>query len=388
LILFPYIGRFKQELSMVESNPILFTIMCVFGLQAMVLSGLLAFKKPKHLANSFLTLLVFFYALMVVNIVVVNVLKDQDMIEVFRYIQMEMMYGIGPAMYFYTLCVTNPEFKIEKKHYIHFLPLVIEFIFYRTAIYRLGSDGLYLEEWPTYTYVYLTQQWVGVISILIYNVISLSILFRYQSQLKDYYSKIEHLSLRWLQAPIVFFASYHILWNIWTEIDRFAFDRGLREYYFLPSFTLLAVITCWIGFKGYLQKERDLIQFKLIPKKSKKETVEKDQAFISRLEELMKTERPYLNPDLNLSILSELINMKPKQLSAMINQNCDQNFYDLVNSYRVEAFKERLQSDKRDQLSLLGHALECGFYSKSTFNSVFKKMTQQTPSEYLKNIKK
>lgn len=373
---------------MIESNPILFTIMCVFGIQAMALSGLLAFKKPKRLANSFLALLVFFYALMVVNIVVVNVLKDYDMLHVFRYIQMELIFGIGPAMYFYTLCLTDPEFKFEKKYLIHFLPLIIEFIFYRTAIYRIGSDGLYLDEWPTYTYVYLTQQWIGVISILIYNIISLIILFRYQSQLKNYYSKIENLSLRWLQAPIFFFAGYHILWNIWTEIDRFAFDRSLREYYFLPNFTILAIVTCWIGFKGYIQKERDLIQFKLIPQKSKKETTEKDYAFISQLEELMQTKRPYLNADLNLSMLADHINMKPKQLSAKINQNCDQNFYDLVNSYRVEEFKRRLRSTESDKLSLLGHALECGFYSKSTFNSAFKKMTQQTPSEYLKRAKK
>jgi AraC-like DNA-binding protein len=115
---------------------------------------------------------------------------------------------------------------------------------------------------------------------------------------------------------------------------------------------------------------------------------EKDEVFLAQLKQLMETEKPYLNPDLNLSILAESLNMKPKQLSTKINQNCDQNFYDVVNSYRVEAFKERLRSEDRDKLSLLGHAYECGFYSKSTFNHVFKKMTQRTPSEYLKELKK
>lgn len=373
---------------MTTSNPILFTIICVFALQAMILSGLIAFKRPRRTANIFLALLVFFYALMAINIVVVNVLNDQGLLHVFRYIQMEMLFGIGPALYFYTKCITDPKFEFKKIHYLHFLPLLLEFIFYRTAIYRIGSDGLYLDEFPTYTYVYLTEQWLGIISIWIYCILSLFMLIKYQKQLKNYYSKIEHLSLKWLQTPIVIYVGYHFLWRVITEIDRFAFDKSLREYYFLPNFTILAIITCWIGFKGYIQKERDIIQLKPDTKASTLEHEEKDQKFLSNLRQLMENEKPYLNPDLNLSMLAEMLQMKPKQLSTKINQNCDQNFYDVVNSYRVEAFKARLQSTERDKLSLLGHAYECGFYSKSTFNHVFKKITQQTPSEYLKELKK
>ncbi|MGY3795730.1 helix-turn-helix domain-containing protein [Aquimarina sp. 433] len=372
---------------MVTSNPILFTIICVLALQAMILSGLIAFKKPKRLANIFLSLLVFFYALIVINIVVVNVLKDYELLYVFRYIQMEMLYGIGPSLYFYTLCISDPKFQFKKIHYLHFLPLLLEFIFYRTSIYRIGSNGLYLEELPSYSYFYLTQQWLGVISILLYSFISLGILIKYQKRLKDYYSKIEHLSLKWLQAPIIIYASYHILYRIITEVDRFVFDKSLREYYFLPNFAVLAAITCWIGFKGYVQKERDIIRVQPIDKKPPKTPLEKDEAFLSKLNHLMQYEKPYLNPDLNLNSLADLLAIKPKQLSAKINQNCNQNFYDLINLYRVKEFKNRLQSPEQDKLSLLGHAFECGFNSKSTFNHVFKKFTQMTPSQYLKNTK-
>lgn len=373
---------------MITSNPILFTIICVFALQAMLLSGLLVFKKPRRLSNIFLALLVFFYALMALNIVVVNVLKDYDLLHVFRYIQMEMLFGIGPSLYFYTKTITNPKFEFKNIHYLHFLPLALEFLFYRTTIYRMGSDGLYLDKLPMYSYVYLTQQWLGVLSILIYSLIALAILVKYQKQLKNYYSKIEHLSLRWLQTPIIIYASHQFLWNILTEVDRFAFENSLREYYFLPNFVILAVLTCWIGFKGYIQKERDLVHLKPALKNPEKKSTAKDVEFLSKLKAVMEKEQPYLNPDLNLSLLATSMNMKPKQLSSKINHNCEQNFYDLVNSYRVNAFKQRLQSSERDSLSLLGHAYECGFYSKSTFNHVFKKMTQLTPSEYFKKVKK
>ncbi|NDV16204.1 helix-turn-helix domain-containing protein [Muricauda sp. TY007] len=373
---------------MIESNPILFTIICVLNLQAILLSGLILVKKPRRLANIFLALLVFFYALVPLNIVMVNVLKDYNLLYIFRYIQMEMLYGIGPCLYFYTKCITQPKFKFQTKHFIHYIPLALEFIFYRTAIYRIGSNGLYLEEMPTYSYIYLAEQWLGVISILTYSVVSLMMLIKYKDRLKEYYSKIEHLSHKWLQTPIIIFAGYFIFWQILTEIDRFIFDRAYRGYYFLPNFVLLSTITCWLGFRGYIQKEREVVLLKPDKKTSIDTHLRKDDEFLAKLKILMNTKKPYLNPELNLSMLAKLLNIKPKELSTKINQNCHQNFYDLINSYRVEAFKHRLKSPERDQLSLLGHAYECGFNSKSTFNHVFKKFTQITPSQYLKTLKK
>lgn len=373
---------------MVTSNSILFTIICVLAVQALIFSGLIAFKRPRRQANIFLALLVFFYAIMVLNIVVVNVLKDYDMLHVFRYIQMEMLFGIGPSLYFYTKCITDPKFEFRRIHYLHFVPLLLEFVFYRTSVYRIGSDGLYLEEMPAYSYVYLTEQWLGVLSIWIYSILSLILLAKYRNRLKEYYSKIENLSLKWLQTPILVFVGYHFYWRVLTEIDRFAFDQSLREYYFLPNFTLLAIITCWIGFRGYVQKEKEVVVLKPIGKKEKPAKAIIDQAFITQFRDMMERERPYLDPDMNLSVLAGLLEMKPKQLSAQLNQNFRQNFYDIVNSYRVEAFKERLQTSDRDKMSLLGHAYECGFSSKSTFNHVFKKITQKTPSEYLRGLKK
>ncbi|WP_438425677.1 helix-turn-helix domain-containing protein [Aquimarina macrocephali] len=372
---------------MITSNPVLFTIMCVFGLQALVLSGLIAFKRPRRLANIFLALLVFFFAFIVVNIVLVNVLKDQGLLYVFRYIQLEMLFGIGPSLYFYTKCISDPNFEFKRIHYLHFFPLVLEFIFYRTTFYRTGSDGLYLDVLPTYSYVYLTQQWLGVISILVYSFISLTILVKHQKQLKEYYSKIDNLTLRWLQTPIIIYASYFVLWNVITEIDRFVFDRSLREYYFLPNFVILSIATCWIGFKGYLQKERDFVSLKQFPKKTKANFVEKDKVFISRLNELMDAQKPYLNPELNLNILAESLNMKPKLVSLKINQNYSQNFYDLVNSYRVNEFKQLAKSYNFQKFSVLGLAFESGFNSKSTFNNAFKKITQLTPTQYIKKLK-
>lgn len=371
---------------MISSNSVLFTIIVVFGVQAIIFSILILKKRHKRASNFFLSLLILFYSINAINIVVVNVLKDHNLMHVFRYIQMEMLYGIGPALYLYTKSITKSNFKFYKTDWIHFLPLLIEFIFYRTSWYREGANGLYLNTTPNITYVYLSQQWIGVASIIIYSIISLRKLYFYQIRLKQYYSNVKHKSLQWFKIPIIIFGSYYIVWNIITEIDRFAFNRNLREYYFLPAFVLIAILTSWVGFKGYIREELEYI-----PVEDEEEADlkinKKDTKFINDIKALMKQEKPYLNSDLNLPKLADLLEMNPKLVSQKINQNFNKNFYDFINSYRVAAFKDSLKEEKSKQLSLLGIAYECGFNSKSTFNLVFKKQTQLTPSQYYKSLK-
>ena len=72
----------------------------------------------------------------------------------------------------------------------------------------------------------------------------------------------------------------------------------------------------------------------------------------------------------------------------MFHKHFEKNFYEYINSYRVEAFKARMTQADSDKLTLLGHAFECGFKSKSTFNHVFKKISGKTPSDYVKQLKK
>jgi AraC-like DNA-binding protein len=66
----------------------------------------------------------------------------------------------------------------------------------------------------------------------------------------------------------------------------------------------------------------------------------------------------------------------------VINEKQNQNLYDFINQYRVEEFKKRLKKVDAQQYTLFGHAQNCGFRSKSSFNEVFKKNTGQTPSQY------
>ena len=78
-----------------------------------------------------------------------------------------------------------------------------------------------------------------------------------------------------------------------------------------------------------------------------------------------------------------MLGVLPNHLSQIINQYEEKNFYDFVNSYRVEEFITLAKKDIDKNFNLLGLAYESGFNSKSSFNQVFKKITGKTPSEFL-----
>jgi AraC-like DNA-binding protein len=329
---------------------------------------------------------VFFFALMALNIALVNVMAAQDALDTFRYVQLELLFGIGPALYFYTKSITDPNYHFGRKDLLHFLPVVLEFVFYRTAFYRLGADGLYETPAHPYTKFYLLEQWLGILSISVYTALSLRMLYKHQAGLKQQYSNLEKRSLDWLKIPVIVYGSFWIGWNLLTEFDRLLFDRSLREIYFLPAFVGLAAVTYWIGLKGYIRSRAEASGT------AKRMPVGDDTAYDSglahKITALMEEEQPYLNPELDLSGLSDMLGRNPRQVSHTINRSFSRNFYEYVNGYRVEAFKERVQEPGSEKLTLLGHAFECGFKSKSTFNDVFKKATGQTPSAYVRGVKK
>ncbi|MFZ6014152.1 MAG: helix-turn-helix domain-containing protein [Bacteroidota bacterium] len=108
----------------------------------------------------------------------------------------------------------------------------------------------------------------------------------------------------------------------------------------------------------------------------------------SQLLILMKEKKPYLNGELNAGELSEQLGISVNYLSQILNQQQQQNFFDFINSYRVNEVKEKMKDPQYRNFTLLAIALESGFNSKTSFNTIFKKFTQQTPSEYYKSAVK
>ena len=98
----------------------------------------------------------------------------------------------------------------------------------------------------------------------------------------------------------------------------------------------------------------------------------------------MEKEKPYLNGKLSLKEVADSLNISVNHLSQVINEQTGMSFFDFVNKYRIEEVKVRLTDPKNEQFTLLAIAFDCGFNSKSSFNSIFKKIMGFTPSQFSK----
>lgn len=103
-----------------------------------------------------------------------------------------------------------------------------------------------------------------------------------------------------------------------------------------------------------------------------------------QLEILMELEKPYLEPQLTLPELATQMQISLHLLSKVINDGYDKNFHDFINSYRIDEFKTLILQPKYRHQTILAVALDAGFNSKTAFNRAFKKLTNSTPREFLK----
>ena len=102
-----------------------------------------------------------------------------------------------------------------------------------------------------------------------------------------------------------------------------------------------------------------------------------------RLRRTMIAERLYLDPQLNLPQLAELLDTNTKYLSQVVNYHYGNNLQQFVNVYRIEEAKKRLLDPQYANLTYFAIGQLCGFKNKSTFYKVFKKFTDFTPHEFV-----
>src|SRR5690606_14894411 len=108
---------------------------------------------------------------------------------------------------------------------------------------------------------------------------------------------------------------------------------------------------------------------------------------VSKIHQLMMEHKYYLDADISLETLARKLKMPEYQLSALINKKLNKNFFEFINSYRMEHAKKLMTSETGRSYSILDILYDSGFNSKSAFNRCFKKYTGVTPSEYRERIK-
>lgn len=307
----------------------------------------------------------------------------------------------SPLLYCYVVDLVIPDQSRLSTQFYHFLPFVfitvtilyLSFLFNDEVVFV--KDGFIQSTQPD---LFLIPYYGLVLAFinLLYPIWSLYLLIRHTKRLNNEFAYVEKINMDWLKHWIIlsiigFWLSFGIIWAgsfQWIE--------------FLTSFQVVAFsITLNVAVIGFFGLRQTTIFTSIQNIHTTKKAISNDQKYqsssltnkvssdyLQRLQSFMQIEKPYLNSQLNLEMLAYQLGMTKHQLSQLINEQLQLNFFNFVNQYRVEEFKKILEDPKSNRMTLLGIALDSGFNSKSSFHVIFKKVTGQTPSAYQKNQKK
>ena len=214
--------------------------------------------------------------------------------------------------------------------------------------------------------------------------IILKTIHTHQKNIAQYFSSLEDKTLNWLRILSIILIAFNLFWLV----EDLIFIFTPWEFY-LPQISAFATIITiyWIGFSSLKQPtifKEEQIETEII---EEKELTKIEIDIFQIVEESMKAGALYKNKNLNLSDLALHLNKNEKILSRIINTATKDNFYHYINSYRIRFFKQLLEEKQKNHLTLFGLAQECGFNTKSTFYTAFKKAEDCTPNEWLQKNK-
>ncbi|WP_170124474.1 helix-turn-helix domain-containing protein [Gelidibacter algens] len=298
-----------------------------------------------------------------------------------------------------------PKEKIFPSLFYHLIPFFLDFVFLSVPLsMRLG-----LRYFSNYISHYdKISDYLNLIEnayFFVYILLTYKLLRKVKASLKNHYSHIDEGNLTWFEFLLIgiaiiitadsLFSIYELYypivpWNIGTII---AF--------------MFVILYVYLGYKGIFQSRILLPEF-LNEVTLENHVISNDKQIKNqehgrqldglsqdeieelkiKLDNLLNKKKLFLNDSLSLTDLADAIGIGNKKLSELLNQHLNISFYNLINDYRIEEVKHRMNSEENDKLTLLGIAFESGFQSKASFNRVFKSKTGMSPSMYKYSILK
>lgn len=310
--------------------------------QGVFLALLLLNKHGNKTANRFLALLMISYSAFIAE----SSISGTEVSIQFPHLlglAAGVVFLLGPFHYLYALSLISSGFNFSKKQLLHFVPFASFYLYYLFPFYL--KSGEYKITFSQNINLYgpspalIFFNWAVILQGIAYMIVTLILLKKYSRRIKDSFSSLEKINLDWLKYITVMTTALWALGFIIKFSQLFGITSSTEVS--IPFYT--AILIYAMGYLGLRQPEifSGIAETKDLKKYERSGlTHEKAQALLDKLIHLMETEKPFTDSGLKLSQLAQMLSITPNYLSQVINEKLQQNFFDLVNRYRIEEAKK------------------------------------------------
>ena len=316
----------------------------------------------------------------------------------------------APLLYFYVVLITEPVQKYKPWFWLLTIPFFIFLSYYLATYYFLPIDKkveyFYLATTKPWAMIYAGEFFL-VLSGPFYSVLGLFRLKRHTKNIEGNFSYTTGINLSWLKTILIAIVAVNVigvLLNIFSDFYPL-FTYQTADNLMNSLNVLLILFIGYYGFKQTLIYPSDKATSELMLKeqfaginlignsetspKYIKSGLQKNDVdiYYSSLIQLMDSEKLFLDSRLSIKTVADKLGISVNHLSQVINQQSGKNFFKFINEYRVEGAKKLLLDQSNKKYTILAIAYDCGFNSKSSFNTIFKQYTGKTPSDFMENSK-
>jgi AraC-like DNA-binding protein len=293
----------------------------------------------------------------------------------------------GPFLFLYVSKLTQENARFTTGDLLHFLPYLvfslIHLFFFTNRALLLGEL-----EFDQGWFVLVMLRVVSLfLSFSIYSFLALKQIAIHRKSIRDTYSfESSRITLQWLTHIIVIFIVTYVLLiinNLSGNIAQLFFHTA----HLIPAIglTFFCFSLSYYGFNQPVLFQKSAVEKVAGGAEEQDLAPGQRKAHLNKLHKYLKEEKPYLNPELTISELADLIKIPRSYLTEVLKHELDKNFFMLIQDYRIEEVKRKLKDPLLSQEPVLQIALGCGFNSKSSFNALFKQYTGTTPSQFRKD---
>jgi len=330
----------------------------------LVSSYLLFFALPKSLSNRLLGGLLFVLSIRIIKSVFF--FFNPHLVQVFIQFGLSACSLIGPFLYFYVLSTRSEKSQLAGRWWIH------------VSFWTIIMSCL----WVIYPYYPYRSYWVrpfGLIWLIYFQwfiyIVLAGVLLR--KSLVSLFTNRQALPSKEKWVLNIYLGTV-LIWLAYFTSSYTSYITGALSF----SFVFYLSISLWI-----FNRNRSLVNKPKAVKYANKTISPKEaEVLTNRLQEIISGEELYKNPNLKLADVAKKLGTSPHRLSQFLNDNLGKNFSAYINQYRIEAAKLLLHQNHLYTLEAIGY--ECGFNSKSTFFTTFKKLTGTTPASFRQEVLK